>query len=291
MKRYTVYLGCMIPMRFPSIELSARLVFEALGAELVDLEGYTCCPDPVLSRLAESDFSLALSARNLALASKLGNDLLVLCNGCYETLVEAEEQLRENAEARKKINLILKEHGLEYDGGVRIRAFMDLLNEDFGIEKISQQVKLRKELKVAAHTGCHMLRSGQHPRERIKLLDNLIKPTGASAVNYGKEMLCCGFPASTADENFALENVIKPKFEAIMSAKAEAIVTGCPTCLYQLEASQLALAKCNINCGMPVLHLLELLALSFGNRPDKLGLETHRGTAREFALKKWGDSQ
>jgi heterodisulfide reductase subunit B len=288
MKRYTLYLGCMIPMRFASIEKSARLVFQRLGAEIVDLEGYTCCPDPVLTRLGDDLFSLALSARNLALAEKLGNDLLVLCNGCYETLVEAEEALRDPA-VRGKVNAILAKESVEYRGNVRVRALIDVLSEDFRPGEIAMQVKSPRPVKAACHTGCHMLRSAQHPRERVKMLEDLAVSADAEILSYGKELDCCGFPCAIADEALAMKMLISPKLEAIKNKGADIIVTGCPTCLYQFENSEAALKKLGNVADIPVFHILELMALEFGADPENLCLELHRSPVKEFAIKNWGN--
>ncbi len=290
MKRYIIYLGCMIPMRFPSVEKSARLVFADLGAEIVDLDGYTCCPDPVLTRLAEDEFSLALSARNLALAEKLDNDLLVLCNGCFETLVEAEEMLRDQA-TRARINAMLAKDGLEYTGKVRIRALIDVLTEDFRPGEIAQKLTKIMPVKVACHTGCHMLRSPQHPKDRIKILEDLTVATGFEVAAYGRELDCCGFPASIADEAMAMKLLITPKLDAVKRSGAEAITTGCPTCLYQLESNQVAMKKLGSDIDLPVFHILELMALSFGHSPETMGLELHRSPAKAFATARWGVSQ
>jgi len=43
---YTLFLGCMIPLRHPQIELAARKSLAALGVKLNDIEGFTCCPEP-----------------------------------------------------------------------------------------------------------------------------------------------------------------------------------------------------------------------------------------------------
>lgn len=290
MKRYTVYLGCMIPMRFPSIEKSAHLVFKDLGAELVDLDGYTCCPDPVLTRLAEDDFSLALSARNLALAEKLGNDLLVLCNGCFETLIEAEESLHDPA-VRTRINAILAKEGLEYTGKARIRALIDVLTEDFRPGEIAQKLIKPVSMKTACHTGCHMLRSKQHPRDRVGILEDLAVASGMDIAAYGREMDCCGFPASIADEAMAMKMLILPKLDSIKKSGADVMVTGCPTCLYQLETNQVAAKKAGRDIDMPVFHILELMAMGFGHSPETLGLELHRSPAKAFAQSKWGGGQ
>lgn len=287
-QQYTVYLGCMIPMRFAGIDYSARFVFEKLGAGLVDLEGYTCCPDPVLTRMAEDEFSYVLAARNLALAERTGNDLVVLCNGCFETLIEAQELLAEDADLLATAKSHLAKEGLEYSGTLNIRAFIDVLAEDFTAEELGAPVVASRPLKIASHTGCHMLRADVHPRERVKLLDDIVRASKFEPVPYGRELDCCGFPMSTANEKAALLERVAPKIQAMTDAGADLMVTGCPTCLHQLESGQLGLKKLGVQLALPVYHILEIMALAYGADPDKMGLELHRGEAKKFAVANWG---
>src|SRR5512138_2092081 len=94
MKPQAFFLGCVIPLRFPGIEAAARRVFRQLGVDCLDLSGYTCCPEPVVLGLADAELAVATAARNLALAERSRADLVVLCNGCYESLAEADARLR-----------------------------------------------------------------------------------------------------------------------------------------------------------------------------------------------------
>ena len=76
MVKYASFLGCQIPMRIPSIEIASKKVFEKIGLEAVDLIGYSCCPEPVISRLLDKTAWLATSARNIVLAEELGLEKL-----------------------------------------------------------------------------------------------------------------------------------------------------------------------------------------------------------------------
>jgi heterodisulfide reductase subunit B len=71
MIKYAFFLGCQTPMRLPNIEIASRKVFEKIGLEAVDLLGYSCCPEPVVSRLIDEMSALAISTRNLTLAEEL----------------------------------------------------------------------------------------------------------------------------------------------------------------------------------------------------------------------------
>ena len=61
--RYLFFLGCTIPYRVLSYEISARKVFEKLGIDLVEMPDFNCCGLPVDP--ANHEVMLALAARNL----------------------------------------------------------------------------------------------------------------------------------------------------------------------------------------------------------------------------------
>jgi len=290
MNRYSLYLGCMIPLRFPSTEKGARHVFTELGSELLDVKGYSCCPDPVITRLVGEKLTHTLSLRNLALAEREGEELLVLCNGCYESLFEADEFFRHNREEAEKINEELKVHDLEYRGTLKIRHYLDVLKEDFGYETIrSHVVKIRK-MKMAYHPGCHMLRGpkGMELMDRPIIQQELAKLTGVEILEYGLETICCGFPAMNVDEKFALTERLAPKLRRIQELDISALLLACPTCAAQFEMGQMMLRKYKEKYQIPCIHVLELLALSFGLPPEELGLKVHRCKVKKLAAEVWG---
>ena len=90
-KTYAFFLGCMIPNRYPGIELAMRNVAPLLDIELRDMEGASCCPAPGVFKSFDKATWLALAARNLVIAESMGCDILNLCSGCYGTLKEVQE--------------------------------------------------------------------------------------------------------------------------------------------------------------------------------------------------------
>jgi len=116
MKKYAFFLGCIAPLRYPGIEKSTREVFKALGVELVDLKGASCCPAPGVIKSFSKATWLAAAARNLALAEKEGLDIVTICNGCYGSLFDAAHELHENEKILEDVNKILAEIGLKYSG-------------------------------------------------------------------------------------------------------------------------------------------------------------------------------
>jgi heterodisulfide reductase subunit B len=290
MNRQTLFLGCVIPLRFPGIEVAARRVFGELGIDCVELEGYSCCPEPVVLGLADKELGIAVSARNLSLAEEAGADLVVLCNGCFETLVEADATLRRDEAVRSKVAQYLAAIGRRYDGAIRIRHFIEFLHEDVGTDRIGRALKTPVDVAVACHYGCHLYRETTHadPLRKPRMMRELVEASGARVVDYGLEQLCCGFPIAQFDKGAAVRERLFPKVSALSRTQAEAVVFCCPACLNQFETGQGEFGELGGDVGTyPCVHVLELLALSFGAKPADLSLEYRLSATKEFAECFW----
>lgn len=287
MVKYASFLGCQIPLRIPSIELASKKVFEKIGLEAVDLLGYSCCPEPVISRLLDKTAWLATSARNLVLAEELELNLMTLCNGCFETLLEANEILKHEPEEMRKVNEILRHYGKQYTGKIEVKHAVEVLYEDIGIGKIRQQVVRPQRIRVALHYGCHMYREleGRDIMRKPNMMKELARATGVEIVDYGLERLCCGFPSMQADEEFSLKERLLPKLKRIKEVGADAVVLSCPACTIQFEIGQVMLKQYGAEYRIPCINLMELLALSFNVPSKDLHLEFHRSPVLQLAQK------
>lgn len=285
MKRYSLFLGCQIPLRIASVEIAARKLFQKLDVELVDLKGYSCCPDPVVSRTMDRKMWLTLSTRNLSLAEEIGLDLVTLCVGCYETLAEANAILKHEPETKKEIDETLSSFGRKYEGKVKVRHFVEVLFEDLGISKIKEEVKKPLKLRAALHYGCHLFRSeeGEDFWRKSEMMKELVQATGAEVVDYGIERLCCGFPSMHADEEFSLKSRLLPKLREIDRAKADCVVVVCPACTIQFETGQVLLRRYGFKYNLPCIYLSELLALAVGIPSAELSLDFHRSPVLQLA--------
>ena len=285
-KKYALFLGCLIPLRIPSVEIAARKVFRKLGAELVDMPGYSCCPEPVTSRLVDRDMALVVAARNLSIAEWMGLDLLVLCNGCYETLVEAQETLMDEPEEMRRVNSILSRVGRRYTGKVRVRHFLEVLYEDFGVDAVRKLVsRPMRGVSAAIHYGCHLFRPSPGQEDiwaKPRMMEELAEASGAEMRKYGVERLCCGFPSMQADEEFALKERLLPKLRKARDAGANCLLAVCPACLVQFETGQTLLRRYGEKFEFPCMHLMELLALAMGVPAAELSLDFHRSPVSRF---------
>ena len=66
------FWGCMIPLRYPHIEMAIRKTFDNLGLKLVEDLPFTCCPDPIYFKARDEFKWLVIAARNLAVAEETG---------------------------------------------------------------------------------------------------------------------------------------------------------------------------------------------------------------------------
>ncbi|MEM2352155.1 MAG: heterodisulfide reductase-related iron-sulfur binding cluster, partial [Thermoproteota archaeon] len=131
-KKYLVYLGCVIPYRLSSYEISARKVLDKLGVELVEMPEFNCCGLP-LEPLSH-EIMLILSARNLAVAEQTGLNILALCPGCAGTLKKTRRALKENKALREEINDHMRKTGLEFKEGTEVKHISQVMIEDIGID-------------------------------------------------------------------------------------------------------------------------------------------------------------
>jgi heterodisulfide reductase subunit B len=276
---YLFFLGCVIPYRIGSYEISARKVLDRLGVELVEMPEFNCCGlplDPV-----SHDLMLTLAARNLCLAEQRSLNIMTLCPGCAGTLRKVNKTLQEDKELKGKVNAYLKEVDMEFKGTIQVRHLVQALAEDVGFERIKKAVqKPLNHLKVAEHNGCHVLRPAKYigfdDPENPVMLKNLIELTGATCVDYMDETACCGAPIIGVNDQIPLR-LSREKLDHIKAAGAQALITVCPFCHMMFDINQPRIERAfNETFGIPVLHYPQLLGLAMGFSPEELALNQLR---------------
>lgn len=278
--RYLLFLGCVIPYRLSSYEISARKVLEKLGVELVEMPEFNCCGfpmDPI-----NHDLMLTLATRNLCLAEKQNLNILTLCNGCFSILNETNKMLEEDKELREKTNGYLKEIGMEFEGTIKVKHLVHVLAEDVGFEKIKDAVKNPlTNIHVAQHGGCHIVRPAKYlghgdDPENPTMLKNLVRLTGAECLDYMDETECCGNPIIGVNEDVPFQ-MAREKLGHIKAVKAQALITVCPFCHMMYDLNQPRIERnFNEKFGIPVLHYTQLLGLAMGFPPEELVLNELR---------------
>jgi heterodisulfide reductase subunit B len=277
--KFLIFLGCAIPYRVSSYEISARKVLAKLDVELVEMPEFNCCGLPIDPVSHET--MLILAARNLALAEQTGLNILTLCPGCAGTLKKVNKILKEDKALREQINAHLRESGLEFKGTAETKHILQVLTEDVGLEKIKNVVvNPLTMLNVAEHVGCHLLRPrdiiGFDEPEDPQTLRKLIEATGATCLDYADETECCGAPSVGVSDKVALQ-LARDKFNNIKKVEAQALITICPFCHIMFDTNELRIERMfSETYGIPVLHYPQLLGLAMGMTPEELAFNDLR---------------
>jgi heterodisulfide reductase subunit B len=274
--KYLMFLGCAIPYRVAAYEISARKILQQLGVELAEMPDFNCCGLPIDP--VDHEMMVLMAARNLAIAERVGLNILTLCPGCSGTLRKARNMLLEDQNLRKLTNANLEKTGLEFRGSIEVRHLVQVLVEDLGLDRIKKSVVIPlTTLKVAEHNGCHVMRpkqfAGFDDPEDPKMLKRLIKVTGATCLDYADESECCGAPSVGINDKIPLQ-LTNDKLNHIRSVGAQSLITICPYCHMMYDTNQVRIEKMwNENCKIPVLHYPQLLGLALGFSPDELAFD------------------
>jgi heterodisulfide reductase subunit B2 len=264
--KYVYYPGCSLEGTSLEYDASTRAVMRQLGAELVELEDWTCCGASAADTVSHL-LSMALPARNLAkVQSELdGMDILVPCSACYLNLRRVEDHIGKEEGLLDRINEVLSVEGLSYKGGVRSRHLLDVLATDVGPDRIRAQVSHPLAgLRVAPYYGCQALRPYRvfDDPEEPRSMEPLLQAVGAEVHPWSMGARCCGAGLMTTKKDAALDavgNLLKA------AGGADCIVTVCPMCQMNLEAYQKKVSRLQgRDLTISVLYLPQLMGLAFG---------------------------
>lgn len=281
MKDYALFLGCMIPLRLPNLEASARRVLGALGVKLLEMKETSRCPDPVGIQSLDYATWLALGARNIAIAEEMNTDILTLCNGCFETLKTVNETLKKDLKltGRRKFNACQDRQNIQgQDRGqapARGPTQRDRTTEDKGEHHHKlERAECGYSLRLPRSRPSSILRV-DNPEEP-RLLDELVEATGARSVPYLKKLACCGATIRGIDKDGSLDFTYEKIQQAVRSS-ADCLVVLCPTCFLQFDTGQVELRSAKkADYNLPVLYLPELIGIAFGMNSEELGLSLHK---------------
>ncbi len=284
---YQYYPGCSLEATALEYNLSTRAVMATLGAELIEIEDWTCCGASAAHSTSYL-LSLALPARNLAIAEKNDavTDILVPCSACYLNLKRVEEKTRSEPEILEKVNSVLNEDQLRISGRIRVRHLLDVIVNDLGRETICNNLKRALTgFRIAPYYGCQCLRpyvvfdDPEEPRS----MEPLIQAAGAQVHPWQMGGKCCGASHMNTKMDVGLELVAA----ILQDAKgADAIVTVCPMCQMNLEAYQQKISRRqNENLHMTVLYLPQLIGLALGLTEKDLRLDLNLSITDSFRKK------
>ncbi len=272
--KYAYYPGCSLHSTAVDYQQSIDSVFKKLAIELQEIEDWTCCGASA-AHVSGVLLPLALPAKDLWKAEKMGLEVVAPCAACYNRMRQANHKLRENAELRRKVNQVLQ---ADYRAQVKVRHISDIVVNEYGVEAIAKLLeKDLKGMKVACYYGCLSAR----PQKIVAFddpvypsyLDRLIRALGGESIEWPFKTECCGGSFSVSKKDVVLK-LTHDLLDMAKNLGAEAMVVDCPLCQFNLDFRQEEVEKqYGVHYGLPVFYFTQLLGLSLGLRGEALGLE------------------
>jgi len=282
--------GCSLHATAREYDESLRLVATALDIELDEVRDWACC-GATSAHATNRMLSVALPARTLAQAERQKLDrVLSPCAACYNRLATARHRLANDSKTAARVRSML---GYAFENSVGVVSIAQLLSE--ASDEIRKKAKVQLTgIRVACYYGCLLVRPpdvcGFDDAEAPSSLESVVSATGATAVKWTMALECCGggFSLSRTASVVRLGRLI---LQAARDAGAQIMVVACPMCHSNLDFRQRAmLERGDPGQSMPILFLSELVGLSLGLDPGRLGLTRHFVSAQPL-LDRIGASQ
>ena len=271
---YAYFPGCSLESTGIEFHMSAKAVAQALGINLIEIPDWNCCGASSAHSRGHW-ISLALPARNMAIAEAAGLDVAIPCAACYGRSKRVELEVTQSKETREKIEEII---GRPYTGKSKARNLTDILYRDLGPAKIAEKVKKPlKGLKVVTYYGCLMVRPPELACDDVEdpiSLDEIMTALGAEVIPWGFKTECCGGGLTACRPGVGLDMTEKI-LDAARRSGADCVVTACPMCHSNLDMRQVQLNKANGTTNMPVFFITELVGVALGMANKDLGINRH----------------
>ena len=269
--------------------MSLRETLSRLDVELIDLEDFSCCGEPLKS--VNKMLTLTLSARNMAVAEKKGLDVFVPCPMCHLAFSECKKILDSDPEMKKRINKLLEEENLFYTSRVRIMSILDVLYDEIRVDKIKKTVKKPfNNLKAAVHYGCHLIRPSETGRpddsENPQKIEEILHAIGLETGYYPEKLDCCGGLLNINLPESALTKTGQ-KLQRVQEQGFDLFVDTCPWCHRQFDAKQKKAGETiAAKLQIPVFYMTQLIGLSMGIPWEQLGLNLNLSPVDKIKTKR-----
>jgi heterodisulfide reductase subunit B len=263
--KVSYYPGCSLEGTAADYAASIAGVVALLGLELAELEDWNCCGASA-AHSVNHQLALELPSRNLALAQKAGQDLVVPCALCFNRLKAAEKALEGLGESQPP--------------GIKIWDLLDFLTQKAWIEALSSKVvRPLAGLRVVGYYGCLAARPPQvtdkDDWENPRNLERLLQVLGAEAPDWSYKTDCCGAGLAVARPDI-IDTLVSRLYERALAAGAEAFVVSCQMCQANLDLSQARISKkFGQDYYLPVFYFTELIGLALGHPEVKKWLAGH----------------
>jgi len=276
MRTYSYFPGCSLEKMAVSYHLSTMQTTNAMGVELKEIEDWNCCGATAYFHVDEL-LAYTLVARNLAMAEKMGHDLVAPCSACYKNTYFGSAYLKEDQDLSDHINYALEQDNLHYSGSIEVKHLMEVFVDDVGLEEIKSKITHPLEgLRVAPYYGCQIVRPRKDHEdvENPRFFEDLMSTIGADPVDFTYRLRCCGGSLIITSREAAL-SLVRDLLQSAVDSEADVIATACPMCQTNLECYQMTVNReFGTDFSIPIMYFTQLLGLSMGLPLKKLGIGT-----------------
>jgi len=275
--KFAYYPGCSANGSGIEYGMSMERTAKILGFELQELEDWNCC-GATSGHNTNKLLSLALPARNLVIAEKMGlNSVVAPCAACYSRHRNVEHVVKHDPAMKDMIEQVLE---LEIQGTTETLSILDVLVNKIGINAIEEKVtNPLTTMKAACYYGCLLVRPVEHTGfddpEDPQTMDKVMQALGAEPVAWSHKTECCGAAMVTSRPDVGARMLYRVLKDAKENG-AECIVTACPLCMLNLDMRQAAVERqYGEKFNLPIYYITELLAIACGDAPQTVGIEKH----------------
>ncbi len=259
--RVFYYPGCSSEHLARDLHLAVETLWHTLEIPVEILPDWNCCGAREGYEAGEV-IGLALAARNLALAQE-ASFLITTCSLCFYNLKRADILLRKDPQLLERVNLVLKEAGLQYHPGrIRPLHLLEFLSLKEILALLVKQVRPENGPSVVSYYGCFLSRP--YGLDLLSM-EKILQVCGYEVKPFTLKTHCCGGHLPRTDSPVIRQLCGRLFLEAEMRG-ANMIAVSCPVCKLNLE---LYGAR---EGGPQVVYFPQLLALSLGIPPALLGI-------------------
>ena len=267
--------GCTLSTKASGYDRSGRAAAGALGLALAELPEWQCC-GATFPLSVDNALALVAPTRLLLEGQAAGNHMTTLCAVCFHVLRRTQNFLERHPDVLDRINWFTEQ---PYLGRTRVSHFLELLRDELTWEALrSRVVHPLSKLRAAPYYGCLLLRPqaeiGLDNPEDPTILHDCLEALGCQAVEFPYQSECCGSFLAAQQPDLA-DQLSREILASARRAGAQAVVTACPLCQYNLDYQQRKDARSSEGQPLPVLYFTQLMAAALGLERDAWGLEGH----------------
>ncbi|MBI2323668.1 MAG: 4Fe-4S dicluster domain-containing protein [Chloroflexi bacterium] len=256
--RVALLLGCVMRVAYGDVHTAAARVLVRFGYEIVDVPDQACC-GALHAHAGDRDAARGLARRGIAAFERANVDAIVVdAAGCGAHMRGWGELLADDPAWRER--------------AAAMAANVRDVSEQLAATDLPATLG-RLRMRVTYQDACHLAHAQgirTQPRSLLRRVE------GLDLVEMPQADVCCGSAGTYNVTQPAYADALQAsKVAAILSTKADAVVSANPGCMLQIASGLKARGS-----DLPVLHIVEVLDRALAKYASEERGETLGGRSR-----------